>query len=117
MEDTSYGENAYYGQGIYDTDPLVGIQHIVKVAAAHNKPVMISECGFPYYSGSEDTTAYAVDQLTKFYSYVNMIYPQVKAVFYFDIPGRLRSTTTACRELHPEQRLHQRHPEQRGLPV
>lgn len=89
MEDTSYGENAYYGQGIYDTDPLVGIQHIVEVAAAHNKPVMISECGFPYYSGSEDTTAYAVDQLTKFYSYVNMLYPQVKAVFYFDIPREI----------------------------
>lgn len=89
MADTSYGENAYYGQGIYDVDPLVGIQHIVDLAAAHSKPVMISECGFPYHNGSQDTTGYAVDQLTKFYSYVNMIYPQVKAVFYFDIPREI----------------------------
>lgn len=79
--------NPYYGTGIYDYDPMVIIKPIIDLAASHNKPVMISECGFAYrnaYTGV-DQTAYAVDQMTKFYSYVNMIYPQVKAVFYFDV--------------------------------
>ncbi|MBQ2829468.1 MAG: hypothetical protein IJF15_00380 [Oscillospiraceae bacterium] len=81
-----YGVDAYYGKGLYDNDPLVVIAPIVEFAAAHNKPVMISECGFSYRNESTgaDQTAYAVDQLNKFYSYVNMIYPQVKAVFYFN---------------------------------
>lgn len=79
------GSNAYYGTGVYDYDPLVIIKPIVELAKAHNKPVMVSECGFSYQGRSGDQTAYSVDQLTKFYSYVNMIYPQVKAVFYFDV--------------------------------
>ena len=89
MSYTGYNDDAYYGQGIYDADPLVGIKHIVNLANAHNKPVMVSECGFPYYNGSQDTTNFAVEQLNKFYSYVNMVYPQVKAVFYFDIPREI----------------------------
>ena len=91
MGNNTYGNNAYYGQGIYDYDPLVSIQHIVELARAHGKPVMISECGFAYWNGSQDTTNYAVDQLTKFYSYVNMLYPEVKAVFYFDIPREVET--------------------------
>ncbi len=91
LSSTTYGNNAYYGQGIYDYDPLVNIRYIVELAREHNKPVMISECGFPYWNGSQDTTAYAVDQVTKFYSYVNMIYPEVKAVFYFDIPREIEA--------------------------
>ena len=77
--------NPYYGTGIYDYDPMVIIKPIVDLAKSHNKPVMISECGFGYRNYSTDQTAYAVDQMTKFYSYVNMVYPQVKAVFYFDV--------------------------------
>ena len=46
---------------------------------------MISECGFSYTSAAGgDQTAYAADQLNKLYSYANMIFPQTKAVFYFD---------------------------------
>ena len=70
--------NPYYGTGLYDYDPMVIIKPIIDLAASHNKPVMISECGFAYrnaYTGV-DQTAYAVDQMTKFYSYVNMIYPR-----------------------------------------
>lgn len=79
--------NPFYGTGVYDYDPMVIIKPIIDLAAAHNKPVMISECGFAYRNAytNADQTAYAVDQMTKFYSYVNMIYPQVKAVFYFDV--------------------------------
>ena len=78
-----YGVDAYYGRGLYDNDPLVIIAPIVEFAVAHDKPVMVSECGFSYRGEASDAdqTAFAADQLNKFYSYVNMIYPQVKAVF------------------------------------
>ncbi len=81
-----YYDDAYYGVGIYDHDPLITIKPIIDLAKAHNKPVMISECGFAYRnrSGGQDLTAYAAEQLNWFYSYINMVYPQVKAVFYFD---------------------------------
>lgn len=83
---SGYGDDAYYGQGLYDSDPLVILAPLARFAQAHGKPMMISECGFGYRNNSTgaDQTSFAVDQLTKFYSYVNMIYPQVKAVFYFD---------------------------------
>ena len=83
------GSNPFYGTGVYDYDPLIIIQPVVELARAHNKPMIISECGFAHRSNSGDQTAYAVDQVTKFYSYVNMVYPEVKAVFYFDVnmPG------------------------------
>ncbi len=80
------GSNAYYGTGLYDYDPMMVIKPIIDLAKAHNKPVMVSECGFAYrnnYTGA-DQTSYALEQMTKFYSYINMVYPQVKAVFYFD---------------------------------
>lgn len=84
---TAVGSNAFYGTGVYSYDPLVVIKPIVELAKSHNKPVMISECGFAYQDSSTgaDQTAYAAEQLNKFYSYVNMVYPQVKAVFYFDV--------------------------------
>ena len=80
-----YYDDAFYGVGIYDNDPLITIKPIVDLAKAHNKPVMISECGFAYRSDTAaDLTAYATAQLNWFYSYLNMVYPEVKAVFYFD---------------------------------
>lgn len=82
-----YDSDAYYGMGIYDSNPLAILRPLVRFAQEHNKPMMISECGFSYrekFSGV-DKTVFATDQLNKFYSYVNMIYPQVKAVFYFDV--------------------------------
>lgn len=79
-----YGNDAYYGKGLYDSDPLVILRPLVRFAQEHGKPMMISECGFSYQSNGAEQTAFAVEQMTKFYSYVNMVYPQVKAVFYFD---------------------------------
>ncbi|MGI5963413.1 MAG: S-layer homology domain-containing protein [Lawsonibacter sp.] len=82
---TGYGNDAYYFRGLYAADPMPTLSEVAALAQKHNKPLMISECGFSYTSSSgADQTAYAVDQMNKFYSYVNMVYPQVKAVFYFD---------------------------------
>ena len=87
MDYTGYLTDAYYGTGLYDSDPLVILRPLARFAQNHNKPMMISECGFSYRNTATgaDQTSFAADQLNKFYSYVNMIYPQVKAVFYFDV--------------------------------
>ncbi len=80
-----FGTDAYYGRGLYDSDPLVILRPFVRFAQEHGKPMMVSECGFSYRGESSgDMTSYAASQVNLFYSYVNMIYPQVKAVFYFD---------------------------------
>ena len=79
-----YGSDAYYGKGLYDSDPLVILRPLVRFAKSHGKPMMISECGFSHQRGGADQTGFAADQMRKFYSYVNMIYPEIKAVFYFD---------------------------------
>lgn len=80
------GTDAYWNRGFYDNNPLTFAAIYASFAQAHNKPLMISECGFCYrdnYNGV-DMTSYGVDSLTKYYSYINMIYPQVKAVFHFN---------------------------------
>ena len=83
-----YYNDSYYSVGIYDHDPITAIKPVVDLAKAHNKPVMISECGFPYQLNTgEDLTANATSHLNWFYSYLNMVYPEVKAVFYFDVSG------------------------------
>lgn len=91
MSYTSSGSDAYYNRGFYDNNPLTLIAPIAGFAQTHNKPMMISECGFSYRDNHNgvDMTSYAVDSLTKYYSYINMIYPQVKAVFHFNhtMPG------------------------------
>ena len=86
MSYTGSGTDAYWNRGLYDNNPLTFIAPFASFAQTHNKPVMISECGFCYRDNHNgvDMTSYAVDSLTKYYSYVNMLYPQVKAVFHFN---------------------------------
>ncbi len=85
-----YYDDAFYGVGIYDHDPLITVKPIIDLAKSHNKPVMVSECGFSYRdkTSGQDLTAFASEQMNWFYSYINMVYPQVKAVFYFDTAFR-----------------------------
>lgn len=71
--------DAYYCVGYYD-NPIVKIKNVVD-SFGDRKPIMISECGFGLNGGAE---AHAVSKLKEFYGYVNMVYPQVKAVFYFN---------------------------------
>lgn len=75
--------DAFYKRGMY-TNQMASIRNIVETYG-DRKPIMISECGFLYRSSSSaQTEAYAADRLRYFYSYVNMLFPQVKAVFYFN---------------------------------
>ena len=85
--DTAHYNDAFYSTGLYGSDPLTVLQELSELAEAHNKPMMISECGFGYRDKTTgaDQTANAVDQFNKFYSYLPMVYPQVKAIFLFDV--------------------------------
>ncbi len=75
--------DAWYHIGNYE-NPVEQIRKIVE-SFGDRKPIMVSECGFCYSStNSVQTEEHALAALKYFYSYVNMVYPQVKAVFYFN---------------------------------
>ncbi|MBQ4137893.1 MAG: S-layer homology domain-containing protein, partial [Clostridia bacterium] len=73
-----------WGRGLYQ-DPIIRVAEIMECASAHKKPVIISECGFSYASSDGvQTEAHARDKLVEFYTYINMVYPQVKIVNLFN---------------------------------
>ncbi len=75
--------DAWYSRGVYENQ-IERIRSIVE-KYGDRKPIIISECGFCYASsGSTQTVEHAVDSLRFFYTYVNMVYPQVKAIYYFN---------------------------------
>ncbi len=75
--------DAAYSRGFYENQ-IMRIKDIVEEYGSR-KPIMISECGFCYSSNkSTQTVEHAVSSLSYFYTYVNRVYPQVKAVFYFN---------------------------------
>lgn len=52
------------------------------------KPIMISETGFGWArrkGGYVDETPWAVEALTRFYGYLPMVFPRLKAVAYFNV--------------------------------
>ncbi len=77
--------DAYYCRGYYE-NPMIRVKEIIETFGT-KKPIMISECGFAYAttaSGDYQTQAHAVQKMKEFYTYINMVYPCVKAVLYFD---------------------------------
>lgn len=69
--------DAYFFTGQY-TDPIMRIKDIVDTYG-NRKPIVVSECGF-----ASTSFASSSDMVREFYTYVNRVYPQVKAVFFFD---------------------------------
>lgn len=75
--------DAYYKRGVY-ANQMTKIAEIVD-CYGDRKPIVVSECGFCYASAkSEQNAEHAKEKLRYFYSYINMLYPSVKAVFYFN---------------------------------
>ncbi|RAP45080.1 MAG: hypothetical protein BZ136_08425, partial [Methanosphaera sp. rholeuAM74] len=68
-------------------DPVKAIRGIVS-KYGYKKPIMISEsgCGHTFINGSTKTdfSDWAVERLTEYYTYLPMVYPQVKFMAYFD---------------------------------
>ena len=76
--------DALYGRGVYENQ-MIRIKKIVDLYA-DRKPILISECGFAYRDDSGiQTYAHASQSLKYFYTYVNMLFPQIRAVLYFNV--------------------------------
>ncbi|MGE4214698.1 MAG: glycosyl hydrolase [Anaerotignaceae bacterium] len=78
-------EEMYYGNGLY-ANPITKLGDIVE-RYGDRKPILISEGGIGHsaYNNSSNLTAFAKEKLNILYTYANMVYPQVKAMFYFDV--------------------------------
>ena len=63
-------------------DPLLCAKNIAEFAEKHNKPVIATEGG-AYKNGTKGE-AYAAAQNAKAFAVVPMVYPQFKAIVYFD---------------------------------
>lgn len=75
--------DAYYCFGQYDNQ-MVKLAQVME-AFGDKKPILISECGFCYQSSRiPQSEEYAAEKLAEFYAAVNMVYPQVKAILYFN---------------------------------
>lgn len=68
-----------------NADPVLAVQEIIE-KYGDRKPILISESGFSHYSypEQEDTSQWALCRMKEFYSYLPMIYPQIKGIAAFD---------------------------------
>ncbi|MEG1442119.1 MAG: stalk domain-containing protein, partial [Oscillospiraceae bacterium] len=66
-------------------DPIMVINEVM-TKFGDRKPVMLAECGSARYTTSlkEDSTNWAVTNMERMYTYVPMVYPQVKLIAYFN---------------------------------
>lgn len=65
-------------------DPMLNIQQTINLSNLHGKPVIITEGGsFHSYKG-EDTSQFAQERIKKAYSFLTMVYPQIKCIVYSD---------------------------------
>ena len=84
-----FGDNAEEGALIFrrgiNSDPVVAVEEIIN-KYGDRKPIMISECGCGHkiIATGEDTTDFALLRLKEYFSYLPMIYPQIKLIAYFD---------------------------------
>ncbi|MBQ9921378.1 MAG: S-layer homology domain-containing protein [Clostridia bacterium] len=89
--------DALYFRGLFD-NPVAKIREVVD-AFGDRKPILISECGFAYAPEEGQNTQHATEKLREFYTYVNMVYPQVKGVLYFNANFERRYKLSECPEL------------------
>ncbi len=79
-------EEAYFKTGI-NSDPVLLAKEIV-TKYGDRKPIMLSESGASHKVSSsyitEDSTDWAVEKIKEIYSYIPMVYPQIKFIAHFD---------------------------------
>lgn len=91
--------DAFYGVGKYG-DPMLNIQQTVNLSRLHKKPVMVTEGGSAYVQNGKDSAAFAAERVQKAYSFLPMVYPEIKAMVYSD--SNFGSTGT-CYQLSGSQ--------------
>ncbi len=68
------------------SQPIVAIREYVE-KYGDRKPMMLSEsgcCHHVYTGNGEDTTTFALQRLREYYTYIPMVYPQIKLIAHFD---------------------------------
>ncbi len=74
----------YFGIGNY-ADPVKNMAHTATLAQKYKKPIIVTEGGSGHtVNGSTDLSAFAASRVRELYTSLNMVYPQVKAIIYFD---------------------------------
>lgn len=75
----------YFGNGDY-ADPVKNITHAAELAEKYRKPIIVTEGGSGHtLSGADASLAtFAAERVREMYTTLNMVYPQVKAIIYFD---------------------------------
>ena len=78
-------DSMYFGRGAF-ADCVLSLKAVAGFADAHNKPVIMTEGGTGIISKTTgaDYSQHAVEQVTKLYTALNMVYPNVKAIIYSD---------------------------------
>ena len=68
-----------------NSEPVTAIKDLVETYG-NRKPIMLSEsgCGHKLIKTGQDTSAFALQRLREYYSYLPMVYPQIKLIAYFD---------------------------------
>ena len=68
-----------------NSDPVLTVEKIINLYG-DRKPIMISESGFSSFvrAAGEDITPWALKKMREFYTYLPMVYPQIKLIAHFD---------------------------------
>ncbi len=79
----SFNDNVFFAGD--SADAVLALEEIV-LAYGDRKPIMLSESGVAHYINSlhKDETEWAIDHLHQMYEYLPKVYPQIKAIMYFD---------------------------------
>lgn len=77
----------FFKNGI-NSEPVTALRDIIEKYGSR-KPIMLSESGAGHCvmnndREGEDTTAFALKRLREYYTYLPMVYPQIKLIAYFD---------------------------------
>lgn len=78
-------ENEIVFKSGINSNPVIAVKEIVE-KYGNRKPIMLSEsgCGHKLVKSGENTTDFALQRLKECYSYLPMVYPQIKLIAYFD---------------------------------
>lgn len=75
--------DAYFCRGVYD-NVIVRMRDIIE-AFGERKPILVSESGFSYHDNAGvQTLEHALSKMKEFYTYADMVYPEIKGIMYFN---------------------------------
>lgn len=82
---SSSGDNNLLFKSGINSDPVIAVKDIIE-KYGDRKPIIISECGCGHkmVKSGEDTSSFGIMRLKQYLNYLPMVYPQIKAIAYFD---------------------------------